>query len=203
MRPQLAIGLAIIATYVRPMAIGKSPTCQDEAPRINVETLWTMATRGELLTPEGWHRALGYFMEPDTEPKEKAIDVVSDYYGVNASQNDDKTAKVDMEYTDLGHIDAQLKYTRPPVQTAYKTSIEYQLVVTPVYVAIYGADGKTLIEKKVVPGEKAWVINGPPPRPWATVNATIRYVLLQRNKTTDPAIKKNADDTLAILLNLP
>jgi hypothetical protein len=34
------------------------------------------------------------------------------------------------------------------------------------------------------------------------VNAAIRYVLEMRNKTNDPIIKKNADETLAILLKM-
>jgi len=44
------------------------------------------------------------------------------------------------------------------------------------------------------------MIEGPPAPPFATVTAAIRYVLEMSRKTTDPVVKKNADETLTELL---
>jgi hypothetical protein len=65
---------------------------------------------------------------------------------------------------------------------------------------MYGPNGK-LIEKKPI-GSRFWQIQGSPGLPWTTVNTAIRYVLEMRDKTSDPAIKKNTDQTLAELMKL-
>ena len=38
--------------------------------------------------------------------------------------------------------------------------------------------------------------------PWTTVNTAIRYVLEQKAKATDAAVKKNADETIEAMLAL-
>jgi hypothetical protein len=47
-----------------------------------------------------------------------------------------------------------------------------------------------------------WKVKGSPGDPWTTVNTAIRYALEMREKATHPAIKKNADQTIAKLLRL-
>ena len=69
------------------------------------------------------------------------------------------------------------------------------------YDMTYGPDGKTVVSKKPS-GTRGWQIDDPRGIPWTTVNTAIRYALEMRNKTTDPALKKNSDDTLAKLLQL-
>jgi hypothetical protein len=46
-----------------------------------------------------------------------------------------------------------------------------------------------------------WRIQSPQGPRWITVNTAIRYVLETRDNVQDPAIKKNADLTLAKLLH--
>lgn len=191
----------IVAIACATTASSQTSGCIDDAPAKNIELLWAMAARGELLTPEGWHRASGYFAKPNEQHDDKVVEVMSGYYGLNSYSNDGKVATVDMEFTDAGKIDSSLHYTPPKETEAYKTAFRYKLVAGPAYITWYGPDGKT-VQKKEIPGEKAWLIDSPPPRPWATVNAAIRYVLEMRNKTNDPIIKKNADETLAILLRM-
>jgi hypothetical protein len=128
--------------------------------------------------------------------------VLSDYYGVNYSSVDGKNAIVEMEYVDSGEINEKLQYTSPrPIQT-YKTSFKYHLVLVPGYSVMYGSDGKTIVQKKEIPGVYAWQIEGPPPEPWITVNAAIRYVIEARNKSNDAHVKANAQLTLENLLKL-
>lgn len=165
-----------------------------------------MATSGEQLTSEGWNRASALFTVPQPHPTSKPILVVSNYYGINLVDLKDDSAKVQMEYIDYGSIDSALRYSPAQKTQAYKTSFGYRLIRVPMYVMMYGSDGKTLVEKKPT-GATAWRIEGPqtqgpPPLPWTTVNTAIRYVLEMRDKTTDPAIKKNANHTLAKLMTL-
>lgn len=171
------------------------------SPREVVERLWAMAMRGELLTQEGWNRASGFFTIPQPRPNNARILVVSNYYRINSDQRSATTADVQMEYVNCGQIDRQLRYSPPPKTQAYKTSFGYRLISVPTYINMYGADGKTLVEKKPT-GATAWQIEGPPPLPWTTVNTAIRYVLEMRDKATDPVAKKNADATMAKLRTL-
>jgi hypothetical protein len=39
------------------------------SPTETVETLWVMASAGELLTPEGWQEAAGFFTQPLPPPR--------------------------------------------------------------------------------------------------------------------------------------
>jgi hypothetical protein len=183
-----------------------SPGPPTPPPRDVVERLWAMATRGELLTSEGWERASALFTVPQPRPFNKPLFVVSNYYGINVASVKDNRAEVQMEYTDCGRIDSALRYSAPQNAQTYKTSFGYHLVLVPTYLMMYGSDGKTLVEKKPT-GGTTWQIHGPqtegpPPMPWTTVNTAIRYVLETRDKTTDPTIRKNADRTLAILMTM-
>jgi hypothetical protein len=171
------------------------------SPREVVERLWAMAMRGELLTEEGWNRVAGLFTVPQARASNAPILVVSNYYGVNSDQRTASTADVQMEYVNCGQIDRQLRYSPAPKTGALKTSFGYRLISVPTYINMYGADGKTVVERKPT-GATAWQIEGPPPPPWTTVNTAIRYVLEMRDKATDPVVKKNADATLAKLRTL-
>jgi hypothetical protein len=104
-----------------------------------------------------------------------------------------------------GLIDPSLRYT-PPKTEHYKSGLGYRVVVTRGSSLEWVPDEKTnqlkLQRMKEIPGATAWVIKGPPDPPFATVTAAIRYVLQKRSQTTDPTIKRNADETLAKLLTM-
>jgi hypothetical protein len=108
---------------------------------------------------------------------------------------------VDLGYFDMGKIDSELRYTPSQKTEFMKMAFRYHMVAVPAYLGIYGPDGKTLVEKRPV-GYRVWKIEGSPGTPWTTVNTAIRYVLEVREKTTDPAVKKNGDQTLATLMLL-
>ena len=55
---------------------------------------------------------------------------------------------------------------------------------------------------KEVTGPPEWRIDCSERALWVDVDAAIHYVTQLRDKTIDPAIKKNADQTLAKLLKL-
>jgi hypothetical protein len=171
------------------------------SPREVVEHLWSMGVTGELLTTQGWNTASGFYTKPNLEPQDKSFNVYSNYYGLySVTINGDK-AEVIMDYSNGGRIDSNLRYSPPPKTNAFKTGLAFQLILTPSYMRMFGPDGKTEIEKKAT-GYSAWKIEGPAFPPWTTVNTAIRYVLEMRNKSSDPVIKKNADETISKLLTL-
>ena len=169
----------------------------DSTPKETVEQLWSAATRGDLLTTTGWARASRLFAKPTASPGNGVILVVSNIYGVNWVSVEGKSAKVQVEYDKLGHLDSRLRFTREPPTKAYETDLEYHLTSSPKYSATL-PDGTPNLPETV-----AWRIEGSPLwPPWTTVNTAIRYVLEQKAKTTDAAVRKNADETIAALLAL-
>lgn len=189
-----------------PVGIPKpqSPMARIEgrAPTEVVDEIWRMASEGQLLTPEGWRIAGGFFTEPTPFPSNGKILVVSNEWGPAYEMRSDGNSKeIVVGYWDAGTIDAQLRYTPPAKTDAVKTAFAYTLLTVPSYLMMYGPDGRTLVEKKPT-GSRVWVIKGSQSSPVTTVNTAIRYVFEVREKTADRAIKKNADRTLAQLLRL-
>jgi hypothetical protein len=203
-RPSCFLGLA--ATLAVALAVpiaAQTPIVLGGGPRDVVELYWNLGVRGELLTPEGWKRSSGNFKPPNPLPQDGSFDVFSNDYGIDAARVTADTAIVQVGFMNVGRIDALLRYNGPlPVPSAVlETAFLFRLAITPVYNVMYGPDGKTIIEKKQT-GNSAWTITEPKLKPWTTVNTAIRHVLEMRNKTADPVIKKNADETLAKLLTL-
>lgn len=199
----LLVGFACIAPQTHLL--------EPKPPKDLIEQLWKRARLGELLTPEGWRHLATIYAQPNLHPGNDVVLVYSDDYAVNLVSIDADTAVVDVDYADMGRINPSLSYAPPPVTIAHKTSFRYRLSLVPSQIVTYGADGKTVLKVEENPRIKMWRIDGSqlefPPgagsaKPWTTVNGAIRYVLEMREKAIEPAIKKNADDTLARLLKL-
>jgi hypothetical protein len=194
--------------FIASLLIGPAST-KAQTPRMDfwqfpervVEHLWEMGVRGELLTTNGWDTASGFYTKPNPEPTDRSFDVYSNFYGLGEVSKTADKADVTMEYSNGGRVDSNLRYTPPPKVNAFKTGLIFHLVLTPTYIRMFGPDGKTEVERKPT-GDSAWEIEGPSFPPWTTVNTAIRYVLEMRNKTNDPVIKENADETITKLLTL-
>jgi hypothetical protein len=106
-----------------------------------------------------------------------------------------------MMCSELGKIDANLRYTPLPPKQSFKSGRGYDLVAVPAHTLV-SVPGTKKPEEKVNTNVTYWKVKGSPHNPWTTVNTAIRYVLEMREKATDPAIKKNADQTIAKLLRL-
>jgi hypothetical protein len=135
-------------------------------------------------------------------PGNNTIRVVSNDWAVGPSSVSNDTAEVDVGYTDAGSVDSSLRYSAPPKTSAYKTAIVFHLVFAPTKLTMFKSDGKTITGKEEREGPTEWQIKEPAGTPWTTVNTAIQYVLEKREKSTDPAIRRNADATLAQLLHL-
>jgi len=178
------------------------PQTHEPSPREVVEQLWGMATQGYLLKRDDARRAAGLFTQPGAAPKTRKFAVISNGYWVDRPQFEGTTAKVMVEYYDIGSIDSVLRFTPVPPShdpcSMGKTFVVYDLVFAPSRLRMVGADGKTFLRE--APSLPEWQIKGSPQPPFATVNTAIRYVLERRRKATDPAIQQNADRTMAVLL---
>jgi hypothetical protein len=63
----------------------------------------------------------------------------------------------------------------------------------------YSAPGNVDKSESEVIGPSRWRIDEAPQEQWVSVDSAIKYVTLLRDATRDPAIKANAEKTLAIL----
>jgi hypothetical protein len=183
-------------------ATAQSPTGSGLSPKDVVERLWREGTEGELLTPDGWNKASRLFIKHEAFPANGSVRVVFNNWGVDHSSVSGDTAEVDMGYTDAGTIDASLKYSPPPKTGSYKTAMVFHLVFVPTHWTMLKSDGKAITGKEERAGSLEWQIQEPVGLPWTTVNTAIRYVLEKRETATDPALKKNANETLHRLLKL-
>jgi hypothetical protein len=171
------------------------------SPTETVETLWSMASAGELLSPEGWQSASGLFTKPLPPPK-LHIRVVSNIWGPPSLPR--KIAGHDTVIVvgcrDLGTIDPSLRFTPAPKTDAIKEGEVYRLVFAPTHL-------RTLEKGKLVQGEATgqpttWQILDPLDTPFTTVNSAIRYVSEKRARTLDPVVRENAHQTLVTLFRL-
>jgi hypothetical protein len=183
-------------------ATAQSPIGTGLSPKEVVDRLWKEATEGELLTPDGWNKASQLFVDHEAFPANGSVRIVSNNWGLGHSSIGNDTAEVDMEYTDAGTVDGSLRYSPPPRTGSYKTAMVFHLVFAPTHWTMFKSDGKTIIGKEERIGPTEWQIQEPAGLPWTTVNTAIRYVFEKREKTSDPTIRKNADETLSRLLML-
>jgi hypothetical protein len=203
-----SVGIALMMLVAAVSAQDAKPTAETRKGPIEgksrtevVDHVWRLAIQGELLTPDGWRQACEVFTSPTPFSGNKAILVMSNDWGPSYEDKlkGDGT-DVELGYTAMGTVDSALRYA-PPQRTEFiKTGFLYHLVAVPAYSIMYGPDGK-VVEKKPI-GSRFWQIQGSPGQPWTTVNTAIRYVLEMRDKTTDPAVRNNADQTLAKLMRL-
>ncbi len=198
------IFVALFFVICLPLAIPQAKEIQGKVPKELADELWTAATRGELLSRQGWtHASQRFFTKPTAFPGTKAIRVVSNSWGpaYQLRGTEDAAADVLVGYLDVGGIDSALRYVPPLKTDAIKTAALYHFVTVEIYNTMYGPDGKTIVSRRAT-GLRAWQIEGRPGPPWTTVNTAIRYVLEMRARTSDPIVRKNADETLSRLLQL-
>jgi hypothetical protein len=191
---------SMLSSQTEQHGTSKDEPIQGKSPTELVDGMWRMATQGVLLTQDGWSKLDTLFASSAPFRGNNKILVVSNDWGPPYDYKvTDNHAEVAVGYIDMGTIDSELRYT-PPVKTEFvKTAFLYHLSPVPAYSTMYSADGR--VGKKPI-GSRAWKIEGSPDVPWTTVNTAIRYVLEARTKTKDPAMKKNADETISKLLRL-
>jgi hypothetical protein len=126
------------------------------------------------LTAEGWHEIAAFFVAPVSRRLTKVI-VIKDFV-VSQPAIKGNRAEFYVEYITLGELDpATGRFSNSPVM---KVRSGFDLTHSP---------------------STGWQIVGTPPEPHMTVDAANRYVKDMRDRTTDPSIKKNAEQSLTKL----
>jgi hypothetical protein len=121
MKRIVSLGAALILFVAALPAQGTPPAADEpikgESRTEVVDQVWRMATQGELLTPEGWSKACGFFTSPTPFPGTKVILVVSNDWGPSYDdRSKDDSTDAEMGYVDMGKVDSALRYT-PPLKT--------------------------------------------------------------------------------------
>ncbi|HTZ75062.1 MAG TPA: hypothetical protein VMB47_14155 [Candidatus Aquilonibacter sp.] len=93
-------------------APAQTSPCASRSPREAVDSLWKMATLGDLPTSEGRATAArDFFTSSSVVAGDSTIRVVGNDWGGPVVRTNGDTSLVDMGYSDDGQIDSRLRYT--------------------------------------------------------------------------------------------
>ena len=146
--------------------------------RATVERYCRLDAAGARLTAEG-RKELAKFVTPVDMTMPREVALIRTFSVADPVTLTDRRARIGIDYTHLGFLETATARLR--------------------------LEAPGLWEKEVVTlsrSDAAWKIDGPLQWSFVTVAATRVYVTRLRAQTTDPAVKRNADRTLAALKRL-
>jgi hypothetical protein len=154
------------------------------------------------LLPDQWNQLASFFAETP-KPQWNKVHIVDVLY-TGVDTNGDST-EVEVSTNSLGELDASLRLWNYPqwrlplgdsgASACYGDDrFAFSLLLSDKHWQI-ATDGTV----KELDGPFAWRIEDTSFQPLITLNTAIRYVRQVREKTTDPAVKRNAASTLSIL----
>jgi hypothetical protein len=179
-------------TALLPFTFRASARPVQQPPIDVVSQFVAMETNGSGLTLDGQKQLDAFLVRPTSWRGDK-IHVVKDFVVSNSVYSEGK-AELYVEYNALGELDSSLRFTSS-VPGGTKVRQGYKIILDNKYIVPNGS-GKEMI------GPGRWKIEDSSSEQWITVDVAIRYVTELRDKTTDPAIKKNGDLTIAKLNTL-
>ena len=191
--------MVLVMSVTAITAIAQAPHSSGKATERVVRQYEKLIADGALLTPEGWKKTSGIFGRSNPYPENGEVQLTSQAGLIGEVWVRGDRAEVERKWTDFsGSIDSDLRY-KPAVPTidVVPAIYDYSLEFTNRHVEI--EEGGSTSE---VMGPWGWKIEGPQSERWATVEKAIIYVRKMRDKSDDPAIKKNANKTIAILKRL-
>jgi hypothetical protein len=152
---------------------------------------------GDLLTAAGWKRASELFEKSNPYPPSGDIYVVSTDGVVGEDWVKADRAQVETKWDDnYGTIDSALRYKPPSPSGRIAMAQMFSLVLTHAQPA--GSGNSTPLTEPAA----EWKFEGDLRIRSTTVPAAIKYVKRMRDRSTDPAIRKNAARTIAALKRL-
>ncbi len=153
---------------------------------------------GDLLTPAGWKRASELFEKSNPYPTSGDIYVVSTGGAVGEDWVKGDRAQVETKWDDnYGTIDSALRYKPPSPSGRIAMGQIFSLISTHAQPCGSGSGASAT----ATPAAE-WKFEGDLRIRSATIPAAIKYVKQMRDRSTDPAIRKNADKTIAALKRL-
>jgi hypothetical protein len=208
-RTIFAVCLLAVQACVIPLDSARQITAAASPSPIDViKEYWKMETSGGRLTLAGWYRATAFFIRSDIPPPTLDVLVVRDgsLDTFEVTARTDTWAEVRVNTDEIGQLDHSLRLNILPrvgphgVDILRGPYIPFHVVLTTKHWE-FRPDGTVGSE---ITSSPQWLIDCTENEDWVWVNeaAAVRYVTEARNKTTDPAIKKNADAALATLAKL-
>ena len=189
----LLLGMSTMA------AVAQGPQSSPKATELVVRQYEQFMAGGVLLTPEGWKKASRIFGSSNPYPNDGEVFLTSRAGLIGETWLRGDRAEVERKWTDFfGSIDSDLRYKpADPTSSTLPAIYDYSLLFTNRHIDVLqgGATEETLDTWE-------WKIEGPQYERWATVGRAIIYVREMRDKSNDPAIKRNADKTIAVLERL-
>jgi len=153
---------------------------------------------GDLLTPAGWKRASELFEKSNPYPATGDIYVVSTGGAVGEDWVKGDRAQVETKWDDdYGTIDSALRYKPPSPGGHIAMAQMFSLVLTHAQ-----SDGSGQGTLATTSPAAEWKFEGALRIRSATIPAALKYVARMRDRSTDPAIRKNAAKTIAALKRL-
>lgn len=183
---------------VSAMRIGAADSRSEvESPQMIVKQLCEMDARGERLTRQGWYEAAPMFLRSQPFSTNRADVIVKrgDCQAISSEIHGNE-ATVGVEYLTIGRLDPSMRLswdTRPPGPVKLRSF--YTLVFTNAYWVVTGQNHTI----QHVNGPSEWKIKEFQPEQVVSIAAAIRYVRAVEQTATDPTVKRNAEQTMAIL----
>jgi hypothetical protein len=190
----------IVVSMTATAVVAQAPQPKGKPTERVVRQYEKLIADGALLTPEGWEKTSRIFARSNPYPKDAEVLLTSQAGLIGETWVRGDRAEVERKWTDYrGSIGSDLRYkpADPAISSVLPAAYDYSLVFTNRHIDIEerGATREVL-------GTWGWKIEGPQSERWATVEKAIIYVTAMRDKSNDPAIRKNANKTIAILKRL-
>lgn len=176
--------------------LAQSPKDGVKLPKEIVQEFWEMEMGGGRLSTDGWNRAAVFFVHTSPPSQDKVVTVTFAGSSVDEAARTGSKSEVYLECTEAGRIDSMLRFEPSAhYSLADKMMCKYSLTFTDKHWE-YRPNREKLRE---VTGRPEWRITEEPTELRISVATAVRYVTEMRSKTKDPALQKNADQTLAEL----
>jgi hypothetical protein len=168
------------------------PEPMQQLPETVLAQFIAIEADGIAITREG-SRVLDPLFGHPMEWRQDKIHVARGYVVKEAKFSGSK-ADLYVDYAALGDLDSSLRFTSV-AQAGSVVREDFKMIYDNKYSLPTGGN----VTPKEFVGPSRWQIEDAHPEQWLTVNAAIRYVTKTRNATPDPAVKANAEETLATL----
>jgi len=186
------------------LALAQSDTAPAKSPKEVVRDFVKLELEGARLTPEGRREAANFLVLPGTAPPDP-INIVSDKFDVGEIPSAKNKPKLSVYFPYLyGQLYSALRFKAALHMAPGNglkmegTNEEYALTLTGKRLEFEPAGP----QKKAVKGPEEWRIENAHLYGFISLTTAIRYVTEMRDKTTHPAVKKNAEQTLVQLKKL-
>jgi len=179
------LGLGVVAQTTVPR----------QSPKAVAERFCRMESDGKHLTPDGWREMTKLLISSTAKPRLEEMAVIKDFV-VSDPVIEGNEAKVIVQYTTLGILDARNLTFGPRGMDPEKITFERTLVLTGKYAQV---EPNGVV--KEMEGPLEWRIEGQA-EPHISVQTAIRYLQQLRTKTSNNTLKRSADESLVALQKL-